>query len=152
MGILEEINNSIWNEMTNKYSLSKTLRFELKPIGKTEEFIEKNGLIKEDEQRNRDFLYGKELLNEYYSYLIEKRLGEIKIDLGVLKEYYEKYESFSKLKQKGKVVDFKELKKSEIELIDIQNNLRKALHKVFLIVAYQINVRKRYYCSRKIPY
>jgi len=125
------MNNSIWNEMTNKYSLSKTLRFELKPIGKTEEFIEKNGLIIEDEQRNRDFLYGKELLNEYYSYLIEKRLGEIKIDLGILKDYYEKYKNFSKLKQKGKVVDSKELKKSEIELIDIQNHLRKALHKVF---------------------
>ena len=27
-------NKCVWDELTNQYSLSKTLRFELKPIGK----------------------------------------------------------------------------------------------------------------------
>ena len=42
---------SIYKNMNNLYSLSKTLRFELKPIGKTNEFFEKN-ILKEDENRD----------------------------------------------------------------------------------------------------
>ena len=38
-------------KFTNLYSLSKTLRFELKPIGKTLEYIEKEGILTKDEQR-----------------------------------------------------------------------------------------------------
>ncbi|OQA31667.1 MAG: hypothetical protein BWY55_00351 [archaeon ADurb.Bin336] len=123
---------SIWDEMTNKYSLSKTLRFELKkPIGKTQEFIEKNGLIEEDEQRNKDFLCGKELLEGYYSDLIERRLGKIEIDSNLLEEYFKKYKEFNKLKQKGKEVDAKELKNSKDSLKASQRKLREELHKSF---------------------
>ena len=122
---------SIWDEMTNKYSLSKTLRFELKPIGKTQEFIEKNGLIEEDEQRNKDFLCGKELLDGYYSDLIERRLGKIEIDSNLLEEYFKKYKEFNKLKQKGKEVDAKELKNSKDSLKASQRKLREELHKSF---------------------
>ena len=39
-------------ELTGLYSLSKTLRFELKPIGKTLEQIERKGLLTQDEQRS----------------------------------------------------------------------------------------------------
>lgn len=35
---------------TNLFSLSKTLRFELKPVGKTLENIEKNGLLAKNNQ------------------------------------------------------------------------------------------------------
>ena len=37
-------------ELTGLYSLSKTLRFELKPIGKTLEQIERKGLLTQDER------------------------------------------------------------------------------------------------------
>ena len=33
---------------TKQYQLQKTLRFELQPQGKTEEFIAKNGIIKNE--------------------------------------------------------------------------------------------------------
>lgn len=33
--------SSIFDNFTSKYSLSKTLRFELKPVGKTKELLEK---------------------------------------------------------------------------------------------------------------
>jgi len=36
---------SIWDDFTNIYSIEKTLRFELKPVGKTLEHIHKEGLI-----------------------------------------------------------------------------------------------------------
>ena len=35
----------------NQYSVQKTLRFKLEPIGKTEEFIERNQVLETDERR-----------------------------------------------------------------------------------------------------
>ncbi len=43
------------NAFTQKYPLSKTLRFELKPIGKTLEHIEAKGLLSQDEQRAESY-------------------------------------------------------------------------------------------------
>ena len=40
-----------YSEFTGLYPLSKTLRFELKPIGKTKENIEKNGILERDNER-----------------------------------------------------------------------------------------------------
>lgn len=34
--------DSIFNAFTNRYSVSKTLKFELKPQGRTQEYIEQN--------------------------------------------------------------------------------------------------------------
>ena len=42
-------------ELTGLYSLSKTLRFELKPIGNTLRHIEAKGLITQDEQRAEEY-------------------------------------------------------------------------------------------------
>ena len=36
-------------QFTNLYPVSKTLRFELQPVGKTKENIEKNGILLRDE-------------------------------------------------------------------------------------------------------
>lgn len=38
-------------QFTNLYQLSKTLRFELKPIGITKENIETSGILERDNQR-----------------------------------------------------------------------------------------------------
>lgn len=38
-----------FSQFTNKYSLSKTLRFELKPVGKTLEMLRENNVFKKDE-------------------------------------------------------------------------------------------------------
>ena len=40
-----------FSQFTNCYSLSKTLRFELRPVGKTLEYIQNAGFLAEDEQR-----------------------------------------------------------------------------------------------------
>lgn len=39
------------SQFTNRYSVSKTLRFELIPVGVTKEQINAKGLISEDKQR-----------------------------------------------------------------------------------------------------
>ena len=38
-----------FEEFTNLYELSKTLRFELKPIGETQEMLEENKVFEKDE-------------------------------------------------------------------------------------------------------
>ena len=38
-------------QFTGLYPLSKTLRFELRPIGKTLEYIKAHGLLEQDNQR-----------------------------------------------------------------------------------------------------
>lgn len=41
----------MFQEFTNQYQLSKTLRFELKPISKTLEYIEAKGLLAQESRR-----------------------------------------------------------------------------------------------------
>lgn len=40
-----------FSSFTNKYSLSKTLRFELKPIGKTAEMLKEHDIFQKDFER-----------------------------------------------------------------------------------------------------
>ncbi|MDT8391542.1 MAG: type V CRISPR-associated protein Cas12a/Cpf1 [Lentisphaeria bacterium] len=68
---------------TNQYSLSKTLRFELKPIGRTAEWIEKHDIIgvKDDELIGKDaekakhYKYAKRMLDAMHRVFIEDALG-----------------------------------------------------------------------------
>lgn len=39
---------------TGLYPVSKTLRFELRPVGKTQKYIEKHGILDDDFQRAED--------------------------------------------------------------------------------------------------
>jgi len=65
------------SEFTNLYSLSKTLRFELKPIGKTLEHIQNKGLLAEDEQRAGSYKKVKKIIDEYHKAFIEKALSGV---------------------------------------------------------------------------
>lgn len=73
---------------TNLFSLSKTLRFELKPQGKTEKYINERGLINEDEVRAEDYCSVKGIIDEYHKYFIEKSLSELALDKDLLEEYF----------------------------------------------------------------
>ena len=45
-----------FNEFVGLYPISKTLRFELKPIGKTLEHIQRNKLLEDDAVRADDYV------------------------------------------------------------------------------------------------
>ena len=64
-----------FENFTNLYSISKTLRFELRPIGKTQDFIEKHGLLKEDAHRADSYKKVKKLMKEI-DVLAEKIIKE----------------------------------------------------------------------------
>ena len=62
---------SIFNSFTNSYQLSKTLRFELIPIGKTLGHIENKGLLQADANRAASYQKMKKTIDEYHKYFIE---------------------------------------------------------------------------------
>ncbi len=83
--------NKFLDSFTHQYSLSKTLRFELKPVGKTAEWIQKRDIIGTKKQENgeaqltgkdavraENYEYAKKLLNEMHRLFIEDSLAAIK--------------------------------------------------------------------------
>ncbi|GBR77399.1 putative CRISPR-associated protein [Candidatus Termititenax dinenymphae] len=88
---------TIFDNFTGKYSLSKTLRFELKPVGKTAEWIEKTGLLKTDEQRAIDYKEVKKIIDEYHKEFIARVLSGV-TNLKNLRNFYNLYKT-SKEKQ-----------------------------------------------------
>ena len=63
-------------QFTGLYPLSKTLRFELKPVGKTLENIEKNGILERDNQRAVGYKSVKKVIDEYHKAFIERILSD----------------------------------------------------------------------------
>ena len=80
---------SSFTQFTGKYSLSKTLRFELKPVGKTLENIEAKGLISQDKQRAESYKKMKETIDKFHRHFIEIAMKQV--SLGNLSEYQELY-------------------------------------------------------------
>lgn len=85
-------------QFTNLYPVSKTLRFELQPIGKTKEHIEKNGILQRDEKRADDYKTVKGFIDEYHKQFIKERLWSFNLPLrseghlNSLEEYQALYE------------------------------------------------------------
>ena len=74
---------------TGIYPVSKTLRFELKPIGRTQEYIDKHGILDDDLKRADDYKVVKKIIDEYHKYFIDNALKEIRLQ--GLDEYYRLY-------------------------------------------------------------
>lgn len=66
--------------LKEKYRITKTLRFELKPIGKTLENIKKDGVLEKDREKYNDYEKVKEILDEYYKNKIEIALQDVNFD------------------------------------------------------------------------
>ena len=124
------------NQFTHLYPISKTLRFELKPVGETSDYIENfksqylKDIVKNDIQRASDYDIIKEIIDDYHRYYIEEKLSNpINTKTGEFYVNEEEIENafsyFQKFKQNPK--DDK-LKK---EWNDTQILLRKQLVKVF---------------------
>lgn len=76
-------------QFTGLYQLSKTLRFELKPIGRTNDNIVSSGLLEQDEHRADSYVNMKRLLDEFHKDFIEKSLADI--NLNSLENFYDCY-------------------------------------------------------------
>lgn len=107
-------------QFTNLYQLSKTLRFELKPVGKTKEHIENKRLLKNDEERAESYQKMKKTIDGFHKYFIELAMKEVKLShLEAFKDLY--YTSAERKKEES-------YKK---ELVKVQTELRKEIVKGF---------------------
>lgn len=110
-----------FSQFTNLYSLSKTLRFELKPQGKTLENIQKHGLLEQDEQRASSYKDVKKIIDRYHKKFIERTLSNFSLKYesenkkDSLSEYYYYY-----------LLDIKDEVRAE-NLKKVQENLRKQI-------------------------
>ena len=71
------------------YPVSKTLRFELRPVGKTQEWIEKNKVLESDEQKAEDYPRVKALIDDYHKVCIRESLKGVHFDWCPLKNAIE---------------------------------------------------------------
>ena len=69
----------IADDFINLYPVSKTLRFELKPIGRTLEYVERDGIIETDVARSQNYTEVKALIDEYHKAFIQKVLENTKL-------------------------------------------------------------------------
>lgn len=110
-------------QFTGLYPVNKTLRFELKPVGKTKENIENKGVLERDSQRAVDYKVVKGFIDEYHKQFIKDRLWSFKLPLfseghlDSLEEYKALYE-FSKRDEA-----------QEAEFSEVKDNLRSIIAK-----------------------
>lgn len=94
------------------YSISKTLRFELKPQGKTLENIKKEMIIERDFKRSQDYKAVKIILDNYHKFFIDDVLKSVNLDWSNLSDAIAE---FNKNKDDGlKVASFQETIRKEI--------------------------------------
>ena len=107
----------MYSKMHNLYQLSKTLRFELKPIGKTKEFFEKL-ILENDEKKAAAYPYVKKYCDEVHKNFISECLRNI--ETASFESELENY--FNIVSQTD--IDVEALK-------DVKNNMRKIVSESF---------------------
>lgn len=110
-------------QFTNLYQVSKTLLFELQPIGKTKENIEKTGILARDEQRAKDYVLVKGFIDEYHKQFIKERLWNFRLPLNS-NGHNDSLEEYQLLYEMSKRDDAQETAFSEVK-----DNLRSIIAK-----------------------
>lgn len=92
------------NEFTKQYSISKTLRFALEPIGKTREFVEE--FISYDNKVADDYKAAKLIIDDYNRFFIEEVLSNNSfVEEDILKELYYLFKKTEKSDAEKKVYE-----------------------------------------------
>ncbi|MGB2172131.1 MAG: hypothetical protein ACPH03_06780, partial [Flavobacteriaceae bacterium] len=114
--------HSLFHEFTHVYPVQKTLRFALKPMGKTIENIQnfrnekQQNLLAEDEERALKYKQAKKIIDEYHKAHIHNRLSCFEFPIEDLERFKEAYSNF---KRDNKDDEYKKALNRE------QDNLRK---------------------------
>lgn len=121
----------IFSNFVNLYPISKTLRFELQPVGKTAENFEINRLLEADEALAEKYKLVKGYIDRYHKDFIERTLADFRLD-GV-SEYAELYYNPKRKKKAKEAKETEEAKKAREEIEDkmkkSEDNMRKAIAK-----------------------
>ncbi len=99
----------------NGYSISKTLRFELKPQGATLENIKNLKLIESDLQKSQDYKDVKIIIDNYHKYFIDEVLQNVNLDWTKLADA---------------LIEYSKTKEDDSNVIKEQDSLRKEIVKL----------------------
>jgi CRISPR-associated protein Cpf1 len=113
---------SIFDEFTNQYSVQKTLRFALEPVGETAKHIKDGELLKKDEELARKYKLAKIIIDEYHKDFIHKRLSGFSFKIEDLEDFKSAYEALKADKKN---------KDEQDKLGEKQEALRKLVSEVF---------------------
>lgn len=69
------------DNFTNLYPLSKTIRFELRPIGETLNNFLQSGLLEKDIHRAESYQHMKRIIDDYHKHFIERSLENFRLNL-----------------------------------------------------------------------
>ena len=81
------------DEFVGQYPVSKTLRFEARPVPETKKWLESDqcSVLFNDQKRNEYYSVLKELLDDYYRAYIEDTLAAVTLDKALLENAYNLY-------------------------------------------------------------
>ena len=102
----------LFSDFTNLYELSKTLRFELRPIGNTQTMIDKANVFGKDKVIKDKYQKTKPFIDRLHREFVDEALN--KVSLSGLKNYFKILENWKNNKKDKEAV--KELKNKEEEL------------------------------------
>ena len=140
-------------EFNNIYSLSKTLRFELKPIGNTQQMLEQAQVFKKDKTIKEKYINTKPYIDRLHQDFIVESLSNVK--LSALEKYHKA------------LIDFRKDKHNKVLAKTLENckkELRKGINSIFnleakVVMVFEGNwsynkprVGKRTLLPGKIPY
>ena len=117
------------NEFTHLYPLSKTLRFELRPVGKTEEMFRKSGILEQDNGRADSYKVVKKLIDRYHKDFIEKALKGFEFEESSLEKYYKLYSTANRDEKEEN--DFEKAKESLRKQITKQLTKQEAYKRIY---------------------
>lgn len=133
-----------FDDFTHLYPISKTLRFELKPVGKTLDHINAKGFIDgekkdSDIQRAEDYKKMKDIIDRYHKDYIERTLSVCSLPEDKLREYADLYT------RKG------EDEKAKEKIAKVQEALRKHIAKTLTSGKEYNNMFKKELIKEALP-
>lgn len=106
MEVVKMAEKQTYRELTRQYSLQKTLRFELKPVGKTSELLEKENVFAIDKNRKKAYEGTKPFFDRLHREFIEESLDGVKLTgLGEYAELLKQLKKDKNNKKLSKTVD-----------------------------------------------
>jgi len=112
----------IWSRFTRLYSLNKTLRFELKPVGKTADFLKQNKVFERDKTIDDSYNQAKFYFDKLHQKFINEALKKKNVRGLDLKDFADKFLQLKNeiqiLKQKG---ERNKIYQTEKEIADLRS-------------------------------
>ncbi|MCL2031953.1 MAG: type V CRISPR-associated protein Cas12a/Cpf1 [Methanomassiliicoccaceae archaeon] len=80
-----------YEQFTKLYPIQKTIRFELKPQGRTKEHFDNSNFLEKDRERDDNYKILKEVIDDYHREFIDECLSNIQLNWDDLKKFSEEY-------------------------------------------------------------